>query len=112
MKDDKPFEKDEKLSKLLHTWKLDAQLPPRFKERVWQRIERGESTAKIAFWKVIAARIEATFVQRGFAAAYVAVLLLAGMGAGYWKASDRTARVESEWRTRYVQTVDPYQIPR
>ena len=51
MKDDKPFVKDEELSRLLHTWKLDAQLPPRFKERVWQRIERGESV-KIAFWKV------------------------------------------------------------
>jgi len=46
------------------------------------------------------------------AASYVAILLVTGVGAGYWHAEDKTAQAQSELRTRYVQTVDPYQMPR
>lgn len=112
MKDYKPFEKDEALSKLLRTWKVDAQLPPRFQEAVWRGIERADSVAKISFWRVLVGRVERAFAQRSVAAAYIFIFLLVGVGAGYWRAGDKTAQVESEWRTRYVQAVDPYQMPR
>ena len=95
--------KDEALSKLLRIWKTDAQLPPRFQEAVWQRIERAESSSKPPFWQGLLAQIEAALRRpaagrRGRAASP--------------HAEDRTAQAKSELRARYVQTVDPYQMPR
>ena len=112
MKENDPAAKDEALSKLLHTWKAEAQLPPRFQEAVWQRIERADAELKVSLWQTLRARIEAAFARPALAAAYVAVLLFAGLGTGYWRAEDRSAQVESELRSRYVQNVDPYQMPR
>jgi len=112
MKDERTTGKDESLSKLLHAWKTEAPLPPRFQEAVWQGIERAESCVRVPLWRLLAARIEAAFAQPALATAYVAVLLVAGVSAGYWHAEDRTAQTKSELRSRYVQTVDPYQMPR
>ena len=104
-------QKDKALSKLLHTWKPDAQLPPRFQESVWHRIAAAE-TRRPALWQTLAAWIETSLSRPALAVSYVAVLLFAGLGAGYWHAEGRTAQAQSEWRTRYVQTVDPYRMPR
>jgi hypothetical protein len=112
MKENEPAGKDEALSKLLHTWKTEAQLPPRFQEAVWRRIEHGDAVLKVSIWQTLRARLEAAFARPALAAAYVAVLLFAGVGTGYWRAEDRSAQVESELRSRYVQNVDPYQMPR
>ena len=112
MKENMPFEKDEALSKLLRTWKPDAPLPPRFQESVWKRIESGEPCATVPFWRVLVARIEAAFRRPIVAAAYVTILLLVGVGVGYRHAEDRTAQAQSDLRSRYVQSVDPYQMPR
>src|SRR5262245_24643621 len=112
MKENDPAGKDEALSKLLRTWKPEAQLPPRFQEAVWRRIETGDTDLKVSVWQNLRARIEAAFARPALAAAYVAVLLFAGVSAGYWRAEDRSAQVESELRSRYVQNVDPYQMPR
>jgi hypothetical protein len=111
MKESAPSGKDEALSKLLGAWELDAQLPPRFQDAVWQRIKRAEGDARTALWRRVLGRIEAAFARPALAAAYVAVLLFAGVGAGYWRAEGRIAQVKLNLRTRYVQTVDPYQMP-
>jgi hypothetical protein len=112
MKENDPTDKDEVLSKLLHTWKPAAQLPPRFQEAVWQRIEGADACTKSSLWQTLLARIEGAFARPALAAVYVAVVLFAGAGAGYWRAEDRAAQANSEMRVRYVQTVDPYQMPR
>jgi len=112
MKENDPAGKDEALSKLLHTWKAEAQLPQRFQQAVWQRIERADAELKVSLWQTLRARIEAAFARPALAATYVAVLLFAGVGAGYWRGEDRSAEVQSELRARYVQNVDPYQMPR
>ena len=112
MKANKPFENDEALSKLLGTWKIEAHLPPRFQESVWQRIQRAEPGVTASFWLVLTARIEAAFLRPAFAAVYIALFMFAGLGVGYWHAEDRTAHAESGLRSRYVQSVDPYQMPR
>ena len=112
MRNNKLFEKDEALSKLLGAWKTDAQLPPRFQEAVWQRVERAQPYAKIPLWQVLASRLEAAFCRPALASTYIAALLFAGLGAGYWHAGDKTAQANSELRARYVQTVDPYQMQR
>jgi len=112
MKDKNTTGKDEALSKLLRACKTDAPMPPRFQEAVWQRIERAQSCVRHPLWQILAARIEAAFARPVLATAYVAILLVAGVGAGYWQAEDRTSQANSELRSRYVHTVDPYQMPR
>jgi hypothetical protein len=105
-------QKDEALSKLLRTWKPEAQLPPRFQEAVWNRIACGDTTRAPSVLRIVAIWIERRLSRPALAVSYVAVLLLSGVGAGYWHAEGKTAQAASEWRARYVQTVDPYQMPR
>ena len=112
MPDNRPSEKDEALSKLLKTWKPEAQLPPRFQESVWRRIESAEPACSPGLLHVFAVWIERTFSRPALAASYIAVLLFAGIGAGLWHAEGKTAQAQSEWRTRYVQSIDPYKMPR
>ena|SRR5436190_20986305 len=111
MPDNRPSDKDEALNKLLQTWKPEAHLPPRFQEAVWQRIQRAESTV-VPLWRVLVSRVEAALCRPAVATAYVAVLLFAGLGAGYLRAEGKTGQAQSEFRSRYVHTVDPYQMPR
>jgi hypothetical protein len=112
MKENEPAGKDEALSKLLSAWKPEAQLPLRFQEAVWRRIETADAELKVSVWQTLRARVEAAFARPALAAAYVAVLLAAGVSVGYWRAEDRSAEVQSELRARYVQNIDPYQMPR
>lgn len=112
MQDNLPSEKDEALSKLLRTWKPDAPLPPRFQEAVWNRIARAETREAAGYWTIFSRWVETTFARPSFALSYVAILLFAGLGAGAWQAHGRAVHGETEWRVRYVQMVDPYQMPR
>ena len=111
MPDNRPSEKDEALSKLLKTWKPEAQLPPRFQEAVWNRIACAD-TPRLTLRQALTLWVETTFSRPALAVSYVAVLLFAGLGAGYWHGEGKTARAASESRARYVQSVDPYQMPR
>ncbi len=112
MQDNQPVEKDKALSKLLQTWKPDAPLPPRFQEAVWNRIASAESSRAPGLWQLMTAWVEKTLTRPALAVSYVAVLLFAGLGAGYWQAGGKTTQSAAEMRTRYVQAVDPYQMPR
>ena len=112
MPDNRPSEKDEALSRLLQTWKPEAQLPPRFQEAVWRRIEDAEPLHAPGLLHVITLWLEKTFRRPALAVSYVAIIMLVGAAAGFWHAEDRTAQARSEWRTRYVQSIDPYQMPR
>jgi len=112
MKDTDPAGKDEALSKLLRRCKTEASLPPRFQEAVWQRIARAGAGITVPLWQRLIFRMEAAFSRPALAASYIAVLLFTGLGAGYWHAEGRTTHAASELRMRYVQSVDPYQMPR
>jgi len=112
MPENRPSEKEEALSRLLRTWKAEAALPPRFQEAVWNRIASAEAGHPPSLWQAAIVWVERTLGRPALAVSYVAVLLFAGLGAGYWHGEGKTARAASEWRTRYVQTVDPYQMPR
>jgi len=112
MKENHPSEKDKALSALLRAWKPDASLPPRFQEAVWNRISCAEAAPTFSLWQALASRIETALRRPALAFSYVTVLLFAGLGVGYWQGEGKTAQAASEWRARYVQTVDPYQMPR
>lgn len=109
MKQYKTHEDDAKLSKLLHEWKVDASLPPRFQEQVWRRIEHAESTPSL--WDSFTRWMASAFARPTLAVAYVAVLLLLGVTTGLLQAHDKSAQAEARWRTAYVQSIDPYQMP-
>src|SRR4051794_10650050 len=98
MKENDPAGKDEALIKLLGSCKTGASLPPRFQEAVWQRIERNRAETTVRVWPWIVARMEAAFSRPALAVSYVALLLFAGLGAGYWYGEGRTSHAASEWR--------------
>ena len=112
MKAPNPSDNDRQLSELLHEWKPQESLPPRFHERVWKQIDRAETMKSPSTVLAVARWIEATFRRPVLATAYMAVLLFVGLGAGYWQAQGKQAQTESKMRTLYVQSVDPYQAPR
>ena len=112
MQDHLASAKDEALTRLLGSWRPDAPLPPRFQEAVWNRIARAEARAAAGHWTIFSRWVERIFARPSFALSYVAILLFAGLGAGLWEAHGRAVHGEREWRARYVQMVDPYQMPR
>lgn len=112
MNEDSEVNRDEDLQKLLRTWKVEAKLPLRFQEAVWDRISATEKAERRFSWQRVATWIEGVFSSPALAASYVAFLLFAGVGTGYWQAAGRVTQTNSELRVRYIQSVDPYQMPR
>jgi hypothetical protein len=100
---------DERLSQALKAWKVDAPLPPRFQERVWERVTRSEGVEKFTLWAVFQRWLEAVLSRRAVALAYLVILLVAGSSAGYWHGREKSKQVESGLSERYLQMVDPYQ---
>ena len=100
---------DKPLHRALGNWKISEPLPPRFSETVWRRIARAEAPAVGTLGDGWRAWLSRTFSQPVFAAAYVAVLLVAGVAAGYLHGQARQQRVHDELAARYVQSLDPYQ---
>ena len=103
---------EKRLSELLREWKVGSSLPARFQEQVWNRIARAQKLKPGINWAALARWIEGEFARPALAVSYVALLLAAGLVAGFWQAHSKTAQGDAEWRTRYVQMVDPYQMPR
>jgi hypothetical protein len=98
---------DPQLSKALQAWKATSSLPPGFQDQVWNRISRAE--ARPGFWERINEFLTVALPRPAVAGAYVAVLLFAGLGAGWWQVREHSDRVERDLAKRYVQAVDPYQ---
>ncbi|HZR18113.1 MAG TPA: hypothetical protein VFE51_12530 [Verrucomicrobiae bacterium] len=101
-------ESDQALSRVLHEWKVQTPLPPRFEEGVWLGIARRQ--ARRPAWRLIWERLGAAIARPALATSYLAVLLLAGLVVGYWQARAANARAEAQLSARYVQVVDPYQM--
>jgi hypothetical protein len=102
---------DAPLDKLLHEWKPKAQLPPRFQEQVWRRIECAETAPAptLTLAQLFTAWLISRLPRPALATAYVAVLLAIGAGVGWNQARQETVRVTTELGVRYAQSVDPYQ---
>ena len=98
---------DERLRRVLREWEVKTELPPRFADGVWHRIElqEAERPGWLLWWR----RLGEAVVRPSVAASYLAVLLLAGILAGYWQGRVATAHAEEMLSSRYVQLMDPYQ---
>ncbi len=112
MKTSELNEHNEPLRQVLREWSVAMPLPPRFRERVWQRIERAETQTPHSFWSFVRQWIEHAMSRPSLAFSCVAFLLLFGLTTGYWQARGNASQAEIDLRLRYVQTVDPYRMPR
>lgn len=109
MKPEDTTQSDQTLSRVLRRWKVPAQLPPRFQEQVWRRIEQSESPERAPVWKELWQRLTAALARPSLAVSYVTVLLLAGLLTGYWQARVTRAQVDETMGARYVQTVSMFE---
>ena len=75
-------------------------------------INQDEVAKPVITWAVFSRWVENVFTRPALAISYVTILLFAGLGAGFWQAHGKTVLGDNAWRARYVQMVDPYQMPR
>lgn len=102
---------DPAVRELLADWKIDAPLPPRFHEQVWRRIAHQEEQVRNP-WPGARDWIATLLGRRPLAVSYVALLLFAGITAGYWHAHIQSERGIETLSANYVQMLDPYRMPR
>jgi hypothetical protein len=110
MKRNQDPEDDRSVDKVLGEWVVDAPLPPRFQEQVWQRLARAEAKpqATTTFWMLLRSLIETNLPRPKFAYSYVAILVLLGVVSGAWAAQRETTRLNAALGSQYVQSVNPY----
>lgn len=109
MKPNQTPEDDGPLRQTLREWTVDAPLPPRFRDGVWQRIARAETRPAPGLWSSLSRLVEVVLPRPRFALTYVALLLAFGVAGGSLAAQIRTRRLQTDLGQRYVQSVDPYQ---
>jgi hypothetical protein len=109
MKMEQSNQQDGQLHQALQAWKVQAALPPRFQEGVWQRIERAESETPRPAWLEMFRFLTSLVNRPALAVSYVTVLIIIGLVAGYVEASAANAHTGQMLSARYVQTLDPYQ---
>lgn len=112
MKPDNSNSDDGRLRTILGAWEVKQPLPPRFPERVWQRIAREEAHEPASPWSEWLAWVTQAMARPQLAVAYVTVLLVSGLAAGYWHARVDNAQAAEQLGARYVQMMDPYRMPR
>jgi hypothetical protein len=110
MKSDPNRETDTALNKILKEWRVEAQLPPRFQDQVWRRIERAETqAARVSFRSLLTRWLEALVPKPRLAYSYAAILLAVGVAAGAWAGQAQSSRLAASLGSRYLQSINPYQ---
>lgn len=97
------------LDRVLKQWVVDAPLPPRFQEQVWQRIAPSEVGSSRSFRSLLTRFMEVVLPQPKIAYSYVTALLVLGLAASAWAAEKQNSRLQTSLSSRYLQSVDPYQ---
>ncbi len=112
MKPEQSNSPDAGLDQVLASWKVAEPLPPRFAENVWNRIAREEHRSPAGVLTGWLDWLRRGMLRPALAGTYVAVLLITGMGFGYWRAQVTNERTIAQLGVRYVHMIDPYQMPR
>ena len=107
-----PDNQDEQLRKVLREWRSEVSLPPRFQEQVWKRIESAPTSTATSVWATLAHWVGSVLPRPALAGSYILVLLTLGVTAGWAEARQERGRVRVELGQRYVQMLNPNQIPR
>jgi len=102
-------DRHDELSDVLKEWRVEASLPPRFREGVWRRIaiSRETRSAWIGFWQSVVFRWEALVRKPVGVAACLALFTAVGVGLGTWHAQEFAQRAETAWQHAYFQSVSP-----
>ena len=101
--------KSENLDRTLREWEIHESLPPRFQERVWQRIAREEAQTSVSPWTLFSNWLSQLLARPSMAVSYLVLLLFTGLLAGYWQAHVEQTHTLEQLGSRYVQMMDPYQ---
>jgi hypothetical protein len=109
MKTNQLPEDDDPLRQVLHQWKVETPLPPRFQEEVWRRITRVEAKPERTFLAGLLSLLDVSLARPKVAYSYLIILLLLGVVGGSWAAQREANRLDAALGSRYVQSVDPYQ---
>jgi hypothetical protein len=110
MKPNREPQSEESLGRALRRWTLEAPLPARFQEQVWQRIARAETQPQLTFRAGLLRSLEAVLLRPKIALSYVAAVLALGVAAGAVAAQIKTGHLDASLRARYVQSVNPYPV--
>ena len=102
---------DPALDRALREWKVEESLPPRFRERVWQRLERAQTQSTVNPWTRFSGWLAGVMSRPALALGYMTLFLVLGLTAGYWQAQAHNARDSQELGARYVRMMDPYHHP-
>ena len=108
MKPRLPSETDDALNSVLREWRLATPIPPRFQERVWERIQRVEMPAAAGAPGGFRRMLEVLLPRPQFSAFFLVIVLGLGIGAGSWAAQVRTNRLQAVLGSRYLGSLDPY----
>lgn len=112
MSDKTSIEEATRLRQVLREWKLETPLPAGIQRNVWKQIDSRRRAGRSNTWRLLLIRLDDWFARPSLAMTYVAVLLVAGLIAGYCQGRLESARMDRTMSRLYVQSVDPYQAPR
>jgi len=103
---------DSELPEKLAAWRIEAQLPRDFQQRVWKRIAVREAAnidpAWLIWLKSLLISATRVSVQR-LALTAVVVGLLIGTTTGLVEASRWNSVIWNRLEAKYVQSIDPFQ---
>jgi hypothetical protein len=104
MKEPLSSSEETKLRELLRRARPTAELPPRFQENVWRRIEKAESARAIAPASGWVNVVAGWLVRPRLAFATATMLVLIGVGLGL---NNGAQQARAEAQARYVAAVAP-----
>ena len=103
---------DSELREKLAAWRIEAQLPRNFRQRVWKRIAVREAANIEPSWsswlKSLLTSATRVSVPR-LALTAIVVALLIGTTTGLVEASRWNSVTWNRLEAKYVQSIDPYQ---
>ncbi|NJM55506.1 MAG: hypothetical protein HC841_05980 [Verrucomicrobiae bacterium] len=99
---------DPALNRLLRQWMPAAPLPPRFQERVWQRIEHAGDV--VPLWCFLRDWLVRQFARQVAVAGYLGAVVVLGAAVGWVQGRVETHRITVSLQERYAHAVDPYHV--
>lgn len=105
----RPSREDPELSEVLQSWQPTPNLPPRFHQEVWRRIEQKRREAQASNpWQILSRRLLLILARPRFALGYLLVLLALGSGAGWVQGHASTEAFDRSLQGRYIASIDPF----
>jgi len=104
---------DKALKDALRAWTVQTPLPPCFQKNVWRRIEAAECEQQCpTAWALLVGWFSRFMARPAVTVAYATVLVAVGVTLGVKQVQTTSTHLENRLGQRYVQSVDPFQMPR